>query len=356
MRPNTAQTFRDQVDHTATAYAWRRLPGRTASTASPRQGRRRVDHTAVPRRCRLLLDRTAAARWRRPLMERTTRARSHPQLLHNPLPGRGVGSRRATALLGAALVLGSLVAVPAAAMQRPGPEQWADSARTEIQAARIHNDLQRMRAARATVERAIAAYPEYALLLHYNGYALFREAELLRARQAQEDEIRQRLEAAAAALERSAELEPMPETYALYSGALGQQIGFSPFILGIRLGPRSGEAMDRALELGPNNPRVWLLRGIGAMFTPGMFGGGLDKAEQYLEHAIDLFPDDRPAPPAPAWGYADAYAWLGQVHQTNGDLEAARAAYEAALRIEPDYAWVRGFLLPGLERAESSIP
>lgn len=315
MRPTTAQLFRNHVDHTATAYE------------------------------------------RRGLQDRAATARPHRQLLgHHPPahPGRCVGWRTATALLAAGLALGWPMAAPAVAMQQPGPEKWADSARTEIQAARIHNDLERMRAARAIVERALAAYPENALLLHYNGYALFRESELLRARQASEEQIRQRLEAAAAALERSAALEPMPETHALYSGALGQQIGFSPLILGIRLGPRSGEAMDRALELGPNNPRVWLLRGIGAMFTPGMFGGGLDKAEEYLEHAIDLFPEDRPAPPAPAWGYADAYAWLGQVHQTNGELEAARTAYETALRIEPDYAWVRGFLLPGLERAESS--
>lgn len=268
--------------------------------------------------------------------------------------GRRLG-RIAAVFPAASLAVLWLAASPVAAMQLAGPEEWADSARREIQAARIHNDLQRLRAARALVERARAAYPDEPLLLHYNGYALFRESELLRARQAPEDAIRQRLEEAARLLEQSAQLKAMPETYALHSGVLGQQIGFSPIILGIKLGPRSGEAMERALTAGPNNPRVWLLRGIGAIFTPGMFGGGMDRAKEYVERALELFPEDRREPPAPAWGYADAYAWLGQIHQSNGDTAAARSAYQAALRIEPEYAWVREFLLPALERGESTL-
>ena len=58
---------------------------------------------------------------------------------------------------------------------------------------------------------------------------------------------------------------------------------------GMTLGPKSNGLLDRAKELEPKNPRVWLVSGMSAMFTPKMFGGGTDKAEQELRKSLDLF-------------------------------------------------------------------
>ena len=107
---------------------------------------------------------------------------------------------------------------------------------------------------------------------------------------------------------------------------------------GMTLGPKSSGLVDRAMELDPKNPRVWLIRGMSAMFTPKMFGGGTDKAERDLRKAIELFDAERPVAPAPSWGRADAYVWLGQALQKDEKHDEARAAYQKALAIQPGYA------------------
>lgn len=255
------------------------------------------------------------------------------------------------ALAGLATILA--LAPPSLSAQRPGPTKIADSARHEIEAARLDDDLDRLATARALLERALTAYPDDADLLNDYGYALYCESTLLAARGAPEHEIIPRLEEAARVLELAAEAAPVPETLALHSAVLGQRIAYDPIVLGIRLGRKSTDLMDRALELGPENPRVWLLHGITTIFKPGFAGGGLDRARERLERAVSLFATDHPTPPAPSWGRAEAYAWLGQVHQRTGDLEAARRAYQEALRLEPGYRWVRDVLLPALDRVST---
>jgi tetratricopeptide (TPR) repeat protein len=246
-------------------------------------------------------------------------------------------------------ILIATTALPAPAQLSPR-DRWADSARTQIEAAYTVGDIDRVRGARALVERALTVFPDDPLLQHYYAYALHREANLLMGRQrAKEAEYRPLLEQADSLLERSAAKLPLAETYALRSSVLGQLIN-NP-LRGMTLGPRSSSAMDRALELAPRNPRVWLLRGIGAMFTPAMFGGGVDKAEEYLRKAIALFADDRPAPPLPAWGHAEAYVWLGQALHRQKRIDDARAAYAKALELQPENGWVRQVLLPALDRA-----
>jgi tetratricopeptide (TPR) repeat protein len=245
------------------------------------------------------------------------------------------------------LVPALLAPVAAGGQSAAGPTgsaQWADSIRREVEGATIESNDQRFRDALALADRALTASSNDPLLLHYKGYALYRQASIHIGRR-QEKEAKALLEQADEVLEKSAAKLPMAETHALRSAVLGQLIGLSSNPLaGMTMGPRASGQMDRAMELGPSNPRVWLLHGISGIFTPGMFGGGLDRAEERLRKSIELYERDRPAPPAPAWGLADAHAWLGQVMERRGKREEARAAYEKALEVEPDYRWVQGLL------------
>src|SRR6185295_5750443 len=106
-------------------------------------------------------------------------------------------------------------------------------------------------------------------------------------------------------------------------------------LAGMRLGSKSNSMMERAVTAGPSNPRVWVMRGIGAFNTPSAFGGGLDKAESYLKKALELFATDAPQPPLPAWGRADAHIWLGQVYAKQKHRDAARAEFDAARALQP---------------------
>lgn len=228
-----------------------------------------------------------------------------------------------------------------------GAAKWADSAAREIDAATDAGDMARLRGAKTLLDRALVAFPKDPLLLHYKAYQLHREASLQEGL-GHRAEVEPLLDEAQKVLEQSLAIKPMPETHALLSSVLGRLIGFHPW-KAITLGPESGSQMTAAVALGPNNPRVWLLRGIGAMFTPSQFGGGVEEAEKHLKKAAVLFEADHPVPPAPSWGKAEVYAWLGQVYQKQNKPTDAITAYNKALEIDPQMNWVRYVLLPSVK-------
>ena len=140
------------------------------------------------------------------------------------------------------------------------------------------------------------------------------------------------------------------ESHALLASVYGMQIDSA--WKGMTLGRRASRASARALELAPGNPRVLLQDGVGKLHTPGMFGGGADRAEAMLLRALAAFRTEPPDRPWPRWGRLDTYAWLGQIGVEREDLTAARRYYEQALDLEPEFAWVRYALLPALEELE----
>jgi tetratricopeptide (TPR) repeat protein len=206
----------------------------------------------------------------------------------------------------------------------------------------------------ALIERLLAAAPTDSVLLHYQGYVLYRRANLLIGDPRQARELRLTLSDAERALELSAVTLPWPETPALLASVLGLRIGAGGMITGIRLGPRADRHFARAVALGADNPRVMLLRGIGAVHKPKAFGGGLDKAEADFRRALTLYANDVPALPVPGWGEAETWAWLGQVLFRTSRRSEARAAYGKALALRPGYPWVLQVLLTELNRAERS--
>ena len=115
-------------------------------------------------------------------------------------------------------------------------------------------------------------------------------------------------------------------------------------------GSRMTAEIDKAIKLDPDNPRVALQKGINEFYTPPAFGGGIRQAQASFERAIALFARYDPQPLFPAWGHAEAWAWLGRTYARSGDRSKARDAYEAALRIDSTYTWVSRVLKPALDR------
>lgn len=241
----------------------------------------------------------------------------------------------------------------AASSQPPAalPAVVADSMRTLIDRALQSNRPADYDGAIAFLDRELATAPDDPVALHYRGFVLYRKASILVASGGDRALAKRSFEEAGRDLERSDAALPWPETRALRSAALGQLIGLSGATATFRLGPRASRLLDEATTMGPNNPRVWMLRGVSAMFKPRLFGGGLGRAEQELQHALSLFAGDVPSPPAPWWGHAETYAWLGLLYARQGKVDQARAAYVRALALEPGNAWVRNELVPALEKA-----
>lgn len=247
------------------------------------------------------------------------------------------------------LCLIGFIATPLQAQLSPAA-RMADSVRLAIESSVDAGDLPALDRSVALAERAAAAFPGDRLLLHYHAYALYRAAALGFG-SGGASRARPHLERVRPLLETLARSETLPETHAVLSSVYGLQIASARIqsLAGIQLGGKASDAMDRAVALGPTNPRVWMLRGLGAMQTPSAFGGGLDKAETYLRKSLELFAADAPAPPLPAWGRADAHIWLGQVLAKQNRRDDARAQYQAALALQPNNAWISTVLLPSLD-------
>ncbi len=128
----------------------------------------------------------------------------------------------------------------------------------------------------------------------------------------------------------------------------GMKIGSSMWRV-MTLGLRATWAFDTARAIDERNPRFLLLKGLDVYHRPAMFGGGLDRAERWFRAAIGFFQAQPADAPWPDWGLLDARAWLGRTLARLGDADGAREQYETVLRLEPDHAFVRDFLLPRLE-------
>jgi len=117
---------------------------------------------------------------------------------------------------------------------------------------------------------------------------------------------------------------------------------------------RSGHNQDgwfaQAAAAAPTSPRVLVFRARSLLFTQRNTAAIRWKRRPCFQQAVDRFAAPGTPPPGPAWGYADALAWLGIARQQTGDLAAARAAWLQALAIEPNFAWVKFALLPSLAK------
>lgn len=218
------------------------------------------------------------------------------------------------------------------------PPKWADTLRSEIDRASLTNDAAQLSAARALADRVASAFPDDGLILHYQAFVMYRQAIATSMSNADGGAL---LERARTIFERSLTKHPLAETHALISAIDGQMIARDPS-RGMELGIASQQSMAAALTLGPTNPRVWLVRGQGAIYTPPEYGGGPKPAQEQLTRAIELFAKDAPKPGEPTWGKAEAYAWLGQAYEQLGDKAKAADAYKAALAIAPNYGFARG--------------
>ena len=210
----------------------------------------------------------------------------------------------------------------------------ADSARVAIEQAFAAGQPETIAVARAIAERGLQRHPGDAMLLHYQAYGLYREATVR-----DKNAARPLLEQARSVMERSIAIRDLPESRVILASVLGNLIGGSPW-RAMRLGRASFAEADRARALGPENPRAWMLSGVGYLFAPSIFGGGAGKAESALRKAIALFAGDHPERPLPAWGRAEAHGWLAIALARQDKGAEARRELAHALELEPQHAFL----------------
>lgn len=141
------------------------------------------------------------------------------------------------------------------------------------------------------------------------------------------------------------------EPRALLSALYGLKMGYSP-MKGMYLGPKSSNLIEKALKDSPASPLTWKVYANSKLFTPEAFGGDIKEAIRSYEKCISLYELD-PATTKHNWIYLDAVAFLGQAYMKDGQSSKAIVTYEKALKIEPDFTWVKSVLLPAARKAKS---
>ncbi|WP_445665635.1 tetratricopeptide repeat protein [Fodinibius sp. AD559] len=182
---------------------------------------------------------------------------------------------------------------------------------------------------------------------YYLGYSNYRLQNSFP--QINEDQQEKYLDEATGMFEKAVEIDrEFAEAYAMLGSCYGMKA--SGIFSGMKYGPKSDNAMSKAKELAPANPRIVMLDAIGKLYKPSMFGGSIEGAIEGFKRAAELFEDwQRPNTYAPRWGEAEVYAWLGQGYVKAEKYEEARQAYRKALEVKPGFPWVKNMLLPELE-------
>jgi hypothetical protein len=109
----------------------------------------------------------------------------------------------------------------------------------------------------------------------------------------------------------------------------------------------------QAEALDAKNPRVLWAKGGFFLFSPPAHGGSVSRAievyQQMLGEAERRGVDA--TSPFPDWGKPEALmsTAFARLQQTPADLTAARAEAEAALKVAPEWSYVRDTLLPQIE-------
>jgi len=91
------------------------------------------------------------------------------------------------------------------------------------------------------------------------------------------------------------------------------RIMVDPQSRGQQYGPESGMQIQKAKQINPENPRVYLLEGQALYYTPEQFGGDKAKAKEILQVALQKYAAFKPASSiAPHWGEPHAKDLLQQ--------------------------------------------
>jgi tetratricopeptide (TPR) repeat protein len=224
------------------------------------------------------------------------------------------------------------------------------AARRQLTLAVTHGNAEELRGARASFARLVAAEPQSAALNYWLALADWRITPMVQS--AQPEEGKRLCKEGIAACDRAIADQPrFADAIALRAGLQGLALSFMSPSAAMSIGPEMEEAYGRAEGLAPDNPRVAFLKALNTLHKPTFVGGGAEKARGLFERAIALA-DRQPAPDSTAidWGREDAHLWSGRCLEQLGDFTAARERYREVLATQPEHAWVKYALLPGVEK------
>jgi hypothetical protein len=109
--------------------------------------------------------------------------------------------------------------------------------------------------------------------------------------------------------------------------------------------------LNRALELEPSNPRTLWIQAVPYIVLPPERGGNRDRAIELYHRMFENAGPPKPESPLPDWGKVEALMSLSSanLNKPSPDLDVAEEEARAALRLRPDWHYVRDILVPQID-------
>ena len=133
---------------------------------------------------------------------------------------------------------------------------------------------------------------------------------------------------------------------ALMGGLIAMEIEQKPAQM-MFLGPKCSSYISESVDMNTKNPTAWVEKGNLKYHAPRLFGGDMEEAIECFQKAISLY-EANPSLKANSWQYLHALAWLGKAYEEEDEYGKAKQTFEKALRVEPNFLWVKNELLPEL--------
>lgn len=195
--------------------------------------------------------------------------------------------------------------------------------------------------AAARLDAALAQVPDSSVCGYWAGVAAFHQL-VFRRQEGKErsDDLQERMEAALAAVNRAARLDPSnAENQALLCVLSGMTIEDHPW-RAVWWGPRVMKHGRRAKEKGADNPRVQYLLGTCRFFSAKRTQEN-EEALIYFLRAEELFRAESTAPIddplRPRWGRPSALFFMGRTLERLGRGGEATECYRRVLSLQPNH-------------------
>lgn len=227
-------------------------------------------------------------------------------------------------------------------------------AKADVMDADYRGDLARLASLRAEI-KPLSDDPALGYLADYwTGFASWRLAINGANAQMAQDDLKANLEQAAADFESSLrKKEDFADAYAAASSIHGWLAAIhrdDADLMNSHLAA-SKQFLTKAEVLEPANPRVLWVRGGVFLFAPPAYGGSPERAIEIYRNQVDASGPLTPSSPLPDWGRPEALMSLAyaQMVKSSPDLNAATDNARAALKLQPQWHYVRDILMPQIE-------
>jgi hypothetical protein len=156
-------------------------------------------------------------------------------------------------------------------------------------------------------ERVANAEPKQWLPKYYAAFCYVMQSMM----NSNKDQIDPVIDQAEKLLTDAAALVKNDEILCLQAFCKSARIGVNPMARGMKYGMESSKLLESAKALNPENPRIYLLQGQSAFYTPEAFGGGKAKAKPIFEQAVAKYAAFKPTDDlSPNWGADEANRML----------------------------------------------